>query len=444
MANGVAVLHHGGSGRFFLRRHPAWPVYVLFMGVPVWWSLGISRFMWPVVAGVMLLSLLLRRDVKIPGNLAIWALFLAWMLVSAVALDNTGRVFGFALRFSMYASVAIFFLYLYNAREISSRAIAFSLAGYWVLVVVGGYVGLMFPGVEFTTPFERFIPDTLLSNDYVYDMVHAKFAEVQDFLGYPIGRPTTFFTYTNGWGSGFALLAPFAFAAIALTHSRGWRLALGATVALSIVPVVASLNRGLWISLVIASLYAVLRTLLGPGARQGFRLLAIIGALALIIIVSPLGGLIGQRFSHGHSDGARKALYGETFARAAESPLIGYGAPRPAESNGYLDSAGTQGQVLYLVFSHGFPGLFLFFAWLGHALSRSARALTPAALAGHITLLVAVVQAPFYGLLTQMFVVGAAAAVALRQDVPVEAAAVSRADRRRWAAGWLRRPVPAR
>jgi polysaccharide biosynthesis protein PslJ len=427
-----------------LRRHPDWPVYVLFLGVPLWWMLGVSRFMWPVVAMLMLFSLLLRRDVKIPGNLAIWALFLAWMLVSAVALDTTGRIFGFALRFSLYASVGIFFLYLYNAREISSRAIAFSLAGYWVLVVVGGYIGLIFPDVEFATPFERFVPGALLSNEYVYDMVHARVSEVQDFLGYPIGRPTTFFTYTNGWGSGFALLAPFAFAAIALTGSRGWKLALGVTVALSLVPVVASLNRGLWISLVVAGLYAVARSLSAPGARRTMRLLAAVGALALVIGVTPLGGLIGERLANGHSNGARQTLYGETFARAAQSPLIGYGAPRPAESSGYLDSAGTQGQVLYLVFSHGFPGLVLFFAWLGHALTRSARAPTPAALAGHFTLLIAAVQAPFYGLLTQMFVVGAAAAVALRDEVPMHARAGARADGRRWRTGWLGdRPLPA-
>jgi len=426
------------------RRHPAWLVYVLFLGVPVWWALGISRFMWLGVAGFMLLSLLVRRNVQIPGNFVIWALFLAWMLVSAVALDGSGRILGFALRFFMYASVGIFFLYLYNAREISSRAIAFSLAGYWVLVVIGGYIGLMFPGVEFTTPFERVLPGTLLANGYVHDMVHAKFAEVQDFLGYPVGRPTTLFTYTNGWGSGFALLVPFAFAAIALARSHRWKLFLGATLVLSTVPVVASLNRGLWICLVVAALYAVLRTLLGPGARQSLRLLSVIAAVAAIIVVSPLGGLIGQRLAHGHSNGARKALYGETFSRAANSPLIGYGAPRPAQSSGYLDSAGTQGQVLYLVFSHGFPGLILFCAWLGHALCRSARALEPAAIAGHFTLLIAVVQAPFYGLLTQMFVVGAAAALALRQDVPVHEPALSRAHRRAWTAGWLRRPVPAR
>jgi hypothetical protein len=427
-----------------LRRHSNWPVYVLFLGVPVWWLLGVSRFMWPVVAGVMLLSLLLRRDVKIPGNLVIWALFLGWMLVSAVALDTTGRVFGFALRFSLYASVGIFFLYLYNAREISSRAIAFSLAGYWVMVVIGGYIGLMFPGLELTTPFERFVPGSLLTNDYVYDMVHARFAEVQDFLGYPIGRPATLFTYTNGWGSGFALLVPFAFAAIALTRSRGWKLALEITLVLSIVPVVASLNRGLWISLIVAGLYAVVRSLLAPGARGAVRWLAVLGAVALVITMSPLGGLLGERLANGHSNEARSTLYGETFARAADSPFIGYGAPRPAESSGYLDSAGTQGQVLYLVFCHGFPGLILFFVWLGHALKRSARAPTPAALAGHFALLITVVQAPFYGLLTQMFVVGAAAAVALRQDVPVQAHAVSRADGGGWRAGWMEQPLPAR
>jgi polysaccharide biosynthesis protein PslJ len=87
---------------------------------------------------------------------------------------------------------------------------------------------------------------------------------------------------------------------------------------------------------------------------------------------------------------------------------------------------GTQGQVLYLVFSHGYPGLLLFLAWLGHAFFRSARPRAPAALAGHVCLLIALVQAPFYGLLTQMVVIAAAAALAIRGNAPARTTAVAK------------------
>lgn len=397
-------------------RNPAWPVYALFMGLPVWWLVGASHFVWPVVAGLMVLGLLLRRDVRIPGNLAIWALFLAWMLVSALALDSAGRAQGFVLRFAFYCSAGIVYLYLVNSPRISSRAIANALAGYWLLVVFGGYLAILFPTVSFHTPVERLIPSGLLANEYIHHMTHARFSEVQDFLGYPLGRPTTFFTYTNGWGSAFALLSPFAVAAFAQTRSRRWRRILGVAFPLSVVPVIVSLNRGLWISLIVAALYMVVRLLGSQRTGLALRALCVTAVAALVIAASPLGGLIEERLAHGHSNDARAALYEETFARISQSPLIGYGAPRPAEGSSYLDSVGTQGQVLYLVFSHGYPGLLLFLGFLGDALVRSRRASSPASVAGHVAVLIGVVQAPFYGLQMQMFIIVAAAVVALRRD----------------------------
>jgi hypothetical protein len=426
-----------------LRRQPGWPVYLLFGGIPLWWVLGVSRFMLPVVGGAMLLSLLLRRNVRVPPSVAIWTLLLAWMLVSAVALDGTGRILGFLLRFSIYASVGIFFLYLYNAPRISARAIVLSLATFWVVAVVGGYLGMLFPDVSFHTPVERIIPGSLLANDYVHDMAHARFAEVQEVFGERTSRPAAFFTYTNGWGSGFALLAPFALAALAEIRSRRWKLLITASIAASIVPAIDSLNRGLWISLAVAALYVIARAVLGAHARLAVRLVAIAVVTVLVIAASPLGTVVGQRLQHGHSDEARQTLYGETFARAVESPLIGYGAPRPAESSGYLDSAGTQGQVLYLVFSHGFPGLILFYVWLAYTFAKSTRPSTPAAYAGHVTILIAAVQAPFYGLLGQMFIVAAGAVLALKGNLTAPAR-VPAGPRAAAAGRWSPDPLPAR
>jgi hypothetical protein len=291
---------------------------------------------------------------------------------------------------------------------------------------------VLFPAAAFHTPVERLIPASLAANDYIRDMTYARFSEIQDFLGYPLGRPSTFFTYTNGWGSGFGLLVPFAVAALVETKSRALKRLLATTLVLSVVPVVVSLNRGLWIGLLVATVYTVFRFLASRNARGAVRLLLVMGLLGVGVAVSPLGGLIAERLAHGDSNAARASLYHETFSRVSSSPIIGYGAPRPAEGSSYLDSVGTQGQVLYLVFSHGYPGLLLFFGWLLHALWRTAAGRSPAARAGHVALLVAAVQAPFYGLQMQMFIIMAGAAMALRE---VDAAAATRAlDRRRRAA----------
>ncbi len=107
----------------------------------------------------------------------------------------------------------------------------------------------------------------MLHNQYVYEHVHLQFAEIQHFLGFPVGRPETFFAYTNAWGSAFAILTPFAICAMTQARSRAWRLTLQLAMAAAVVPVVFSLNRGLWLSLGIGLVYATVRF----GMRGDYR-----------------------------------------------------------------------------------------------------------------------------------------------------------------------------
>lgn len=403
-----------------VRLPQGWQAYALFLLLPFWWVLGLSHFIWPVLAIAMLLSLLLRIDrIRIPRGFGIWLVFLGWMLASSAEIDTAGRLLGFALRFSIYASATILFLYLYNAgKQIPTTAIVYALAGYWLIVVGGGFLGVFFPNVSFVTPAAHLIPGSLAGNAYVQDMVQARFAEVQGFLGYPLGRPQTFFTYTNGWGSGFALLTPFAFAAIEQTKSRRWRRTFQIALFLSIIPVVVSLNRGAWLSIGVAIIYLIMRLAWQKKMRAVGQVVACAAVAGVLIIVTPLGGLVGQRLAHPQSNAARRALYSETFERVKHSPIVGYGAPRPAESQGYLDSVGTQGQVLYLAFSHGIPALLLFLGWLAYVFLRSARRRTRAQFWCHLVILIALVEAPFYGLMLTLVIIMAAAAVALRENEP--------------------------
>lgn len=395
-----------------------WQAYGLFALLPLWWLLGLSHFIFAILAALMLPALLFREGgVRVPRGFVVWLAFLAWMLVSAVEIDTTGRLLGFALRFSVYGGATVLFLYLYNAKrtDLGATVLTYALAAYWVVIVLGGYLGVLFPHVQFTTPAAHVIPKPLSSNSYVQDMVTARFAEVATFLGYPIGRPRAFFTYTNGWGSAFALTVPFVFAALGTIKSRATRRTLQIALVASIVPAILSVNRGLWLSAIVACVYVALRLLLHGDTQRFLRLAALVGVAAVVILASPLSAVVGERFAHQHSNAAREALYTETFDRALQSPLVGYGAPRPAQSQAYLDSVGTQGQVLYLVFSHGFPALVLFLGWFAHTFVRTASLARGPGAWAHLVILIAIVQAPFYGLETQMFVIMGAAAIALRE-----------------------------
>ncbi len=394
-----------------------WQAYALFLPLPLWWVLGLSHFIWPLIAVGLLLSLLLRaQTLRLPRGFGIWLLFLAWMVASAAEIDTAGRFMGFLLRLSIYVAATIVFLYLFNRRDaVPVRAIVYALAGYWLIVVVGGYLGVFFPNVSFTTPAAHLIPGSLADNEVVRDMITARFADVQNFLGYPLGRPQTFFTYTNGWGSGFAFLTPFAFGAIAQTTSRNWRRIFQIGLVASVFPLIVSLNRGAWLSLGVAVAYVLIRLAWQQDMRTLGRVAVGVAACAIVIVVSPLQGLINQRLAHPQSNNARRALYSETLHRVAKSPLLGYGAPRPAESQSYLDSVGTQGQLLYLLFSHGIPGLILFLAWFGGVFVRTARIRAGPGFWAHVAILIALIEVPFYTLSLQLVVIMVAAAVALRE-----------------------------
>ena len=69
----------------------------------------------------------------------------------------------------------------------------------------------------------------------------------------------------------------------------------------------------------------------------------------------------------------RASNYLETISELAESPLLGFGAPRPSAS-AWLPSLGTQGQFWTVLFSYGIVGAFLFIAFFVRMLPRVWRA----------------------------------------------------------------------
>ena len=128
---------------------------------------------------------------------------------------------------------------------------------------------------------------------------------------------------------------------------------------LAAIPIVVSINRGLWIAPGVAVVFVGVRL-----AAAGRTKVLLGGArscvvLAAVIVLSPLGGLIhdGSRSSH-NSNGTRSTLYAETFRGVGQSPLFGFGSPRASAytSPGNDARVGTQGQFYLVLFSHGYPG----------------------------------------------------------------------------------------
>jgi polysaccharide biosynthesis protein PslJ len=395
MASFVAFPSEIGAER---RLPTGWPILAAYLLFPVWWVLGLGQFIWPLLAIPMLFWLLVRRNVVFPRGFGLWLGFVAWMLMSAFEVNTADRVVGFGYRAAIYLSATVFLLYVVNAREdeLPTKRVVDALAFFWLFVVAGGFAAVLFPTFSFTTPVESILPRSLLSNAYVVAMVHPGFAQVHDFLGYPVPRPAAPFVYTNDWGSNFGILLPFVFVSFVRSRSDVWRLVLLLAGVASLVPVVVSLDRGLWLSAGLGVLYALLRLGASGRGRVLGAAAVLLPMMLLIVWFSPLHQLISDRFAHPHSNTKRLSLAQESVEGVTSSPWFGYGAPRPSTTGGVSPSVGTQGQLWLVMYSHGFPALVLFFGWFVWSWWRMRGTDPPDAFLVHVVLTIALIQVAVY------------------------------------------------
>ena len=398
------------------RQLPAWPVYVLFAGFPVWWVLGLGAFAVVLVAIPMFLLLVQRRDVEVPGPFWLWVGFVVWACVAALELTSGSRLVGFSVRMGNYVGSSVVFLYLYNGRDrLSTRAVLRALVLFFAVVVAGGYLGVLVPRGSLSTPVQALLPLNISNNEYVRALVHPSFAEVQRPYGSPrtFFRPSAPFPYTNSWGCNVALLVPLVVAAIMTFRRPVWRLAMVALLAAACVPAFATLNRGMFLALGMVLSYASLRL-----AFRG-RLLPlsmVLGGASVGLAVAVSSGVLArlqERLHYSRTNVGRQTIYREAFDGAVDSPIFGHGSPQPSTT---VDvSIGTQGQVWNVMFSYGFVALAFFLGWFGLVVLYSWKARDQAGLWVHATLFVAFMTFFYYGYDgIQLTVAMTAAALALR------------------------------
>lgn len=396
---------------------PAWPVLALLWGFPVFWFLGAT-----VIAGVLLTVVMLSYLAHyaavrfVPGMYAFTA-FIAWVVPCAVMIEGGSRMLGYAYRFSILVVVGTAFVYTIAAgSRLSRRRLVDGLTFVWFFTILGGLAGLAFPHARLSTPIGMLLPSSLTSNEYVHDLFFPPLAEVQSPYGSPTDflRPSAPFPYANSWGVAIVLLTPVAIACFLQARSTLLRvlIVLGAVAMLA--PAFSTSNRGMFVGLLLAAVYVVVRLALRDRAAPVITI-AVVGIVGAVVLIA--NGLLTQlqtRQEYGDSNGTRFALYDETFRRTLDSPLLGYGAPRPSVDN--IVSVGTQGYVWMLMFSYGFVGLALFLTFLWGTTWRTRRAPGDVDLALHSVLVVASAIIVVYGLdIMQLLTVMLVAAMLLRR-----------------------------
>lgn len=392
---------------------PHWPVTLMISAYPVWFLLGLGGFMWVILAAPMAAALVRRRDLIAPKGIGLWLVFLTAVVGSAFSVDTPARFSGYLLRLGYYVAATIFVLYLLNGgRSVSVPRIVRAFTVLWMVTIAGGYLALIVGEFSYRSPVWYLLPAALLDNELINTLATPGFADLQDIIGVPVPRPKAPFPYTNSWGSMVALSTPFALMALADRRVDLPRNLVRLTLLAGIVPVVVSLNRGLWLSLGVGLAYGAVRFGIG-GRRELLVRMVMIAVMGVCVVsVSPLGDLISSRLDNGHSDDDRFALATAAVEGTLERPVFGWGTPRP---NGNQPSVGTHGQAWLVLFSHGFVGgagfggaLLSFWFW-------TRKQVTSAGMWAHVVLVVAFVQIPVYLMIPHaLFAVMAAVALALR------------------------------
>lgn len=391
---------------------PAWPFALPFVGYPLAWVIGIGDLVWILAAAVMVGYLARTRGVRTPVGSGLWLLFLAWVLASMVMIDSPGRLIGFGYRFALYASASIIALYAFAAASVTIRYVTGVMAIFLGVITAGGLLAMAFPLLTFTTPLAHVLPGALTSNELVHEMVVRRTTQWNpDAYHVSAPRPSAPFLYTNTWGNVYSLVLPIAaLHAVLVRGTRRW--VVLALAALSLVPAVLTLNRGMFIGLGVVAVWV-----LAQRVRAGHVLEGVLGAaggalLGLLWWVSPAADRFTDRVSTTQSTDDRGFLYRETLDGALGSPVLGYGAPRPASVEG-MPALGTQGQLWTLIFSHGFAAALLFLLFFAWALLVAFHQvdLVGAVLGGVVA--ATLVETVFYGMMTGLVVSLIAAALVL-------------------------------
>lgn len=385
------------------RRGPGWPLVVLLGGFPLLWLAGMSELLVFVMAVVMALRLVRRRTVLVPPGFGWWLIFLGVVLIGIPLLfvDVPGTITGggasrlpvFFYRLTWYLACTVILLWIGNLdeKELPSLRVVRLFGWLFVFTVVGGLLGVIAPRFELTSPTELLLPDAIAANDFVRSIIHPRAADIQNVLGPDQARPIAPFAYANSWGSNLVLTLPF-FVAGWLRYGNRWRRAVAPFVLmLAAVPVVFSLNRGLWACLALGAALLGLRLAL-TGRVAPLVALGVVVALGVGGIgVSPLGDMIVQRVNNPHSNERRGQLLVETVnSTLASSPLAGFGSTRRVQ--GSFDSIaggsrpnckacgvpplGTQGHIWLVIFSQGLAGLLAFITFFAVQLGRHWRSRT--------------------------------------------------------------------
>ena len=417
----VAAPPRSGSGSAEVSaretRCVAWPLWLITAATAPAMAVGIHVISWMLPGLVFGSRILAHRGTRFPRSSIPLVILVGWITLSVTVIPPSGLPL-FTYRWLLWAGCLAVFVWLVNVDErvVPSDTVVDWLAALWITLVAFGYLATLLPNLATPSPLGILV-GPLNRVEFVARLSEWRFAETQQFMGYPVPRPAAPFGSSNAWGSAMGLLTPFFLKSwiVGVSPARRRR---GVIIGLvGVYPILVSVNRGLWLSLIVGGMYFAARRAL----RGRFAALAVLMAgmlaVAALLVLTPAGGLVNDRLDKSEkSNSARSSLYERAWEGALESPLVGHGAPvfAPDLPEG-TPPVGTHGLIWYLMFIHGFLALGLFLVWLGTEVVLSGRLRTPLSWWVHLSLIATVVQMPYYGLMPHLVIVGVTVGLAHRE-----------------------------
>ncbi len=187
---------------------------------------------------------------------------------------------------------------------------------------------MVMPHLQFASPLLHLLPKSARVNPYIQASMEPGLSQVQNVLGSAAGRPKAPFDYTNTWSDCLTILLPFLFVGWWSGTSRRHRLAVVGIALIALAPLLYSLNRGAWIGVGVSVGYLAIRFALRGKTALLAGLAAVIAISALLVLATPLKGVITGRLHNGKSNNLRANLSGLAITDGLASPIIGFGDTR--------------------------------------------------------------------------------------------------------------------
>ncbi|MBT8400143.1 MAG: O-antigen ligase family protein, partial [Rhodothermia bacterium] len=300
------------------------------VALPGAWALGLAEFMWPILVLPMAVFILRRSRILMPRAFFLWLAYVAIAIVAAVSAADGLRII------TVYLAATIVFLFAYNASsdELPDSAIVALVALFWILVVVGGVLGLIFGTQEFPSLTNTLFVDEGQLETYWDDVTRVQLSDglkVGEEAGLVLDhRPKGFLAYANHFGSAVVMFLP-AVALLRLQLDRGRHsLSLDLVAVAAIFPFIISRNRWAWLSLLFIALYIVAR-LWRPFPRSARVMVIGLAMLLIVIAVTPLRGVVTDRLEGESSNQYRSEQYRLSWDLIQTSPWLGFGGNQESD-----------------------------------------------------------------------------------------------------------------